>query len=323
MRPAPEFWLRGGLCAHLLQPLAWAHAAAGAARRVFARPWRAPVPVICVGNVVAGGAGKTPVVLSLAQRLAARGVVPHILSRGYGGSASGPLRVDPTRHTAAEVGDEPLLLAAVAPTWVARDRVAGARAAATAGAGLILMDDGLQNPGLEKDLSLLVVDGSYGFGNGKVIPAGPLREPVAAALARTDAVLLMGEDESGIAASVGATPVLRAMLAPVAGTVLDGPVVAFAGIGRPEKFFRTVTDAGARLVAAHGFPDHHSYDTRALERLEAEAAAAHARLVTTAKDAARLSPAWRARVSVLAVEVRWQDEAALDALLARTGRRDG
>jgi tetraacyldisaccharide 4'-kinase len=323
MRPAPEFWSRGGLCAQLLQPLAWAHEAAGAARRAFARPWRAPVPVICIGNVVAGGAGKTPVVLSLAQRLAARGATPHILSRGYGGSAAGPLRVDPARHGAAEVGDEPLLLAAAAPTWVARDRVAGARAAAEAGAGLILMDDGFQNPSLEKDLSLLVIDGSYGFGNGKVIPAGPLREPVAAALARADAVVLMGEDESGIAASVGTTPILRATLVPVAGTALDGPVVAFAGIGRPEKFFRTVADTGARLVAARGFPDHHAYAQRTLERLAAEAEAAGARLVTTAKDAVRLPPMWRVRVAVLAVEVRWQDAAALEALLARAERRRG
>ena len=323
MRPAPEFLSRGWLCAHLLQPLAWAHEAAGAARRAFTRPWRAPVPVICVGKVVAGGAGKTPVVLSLAQRLAARGAKPHILSRGYGGSASGPLRVDPARHTAAEVGDEPLLLAAAAPTWIARDRVAGARAAVAAGAGLILMDDGFQNPSLAKDLSLLVIDGSYGFGNGKVIPAGPLRESVAAALGRADAVVLMGADESGLAASVGAVPVLAAKLVPVAGTSLDGPVVAFAGIGRPEKFFRTVAEAGARLAATHGFPDHRPYDARALERLAAEAEAAGARLVTTEKDAVRLPPAWRARVTVLAVEVAWQDAAALDALLAPAERRHG
>jgi tetraacyldisaccharide 4'-kinase len=317
MRPAPEFWTRGGVAAHLLQPLAWAHAAAGAARHALARPWRAPVAVICVGNLVAGGAGKTPVVLDLAQRLAARGARPHILSRGYGGSVAGPMRVDPARHAAADVGDEPLLLAAAAPTWIARDRVAGARAAAAAGAGLILMDDGFQNPYLHKDIALLVIDGSYGFGNGRIIPAGPLREPVAAALARADAVVLMGADEAGIASSLGAVPVLAATLAPVAGTAIDGPVVAFAGIGRPEKFFRTVAATDARIVARHGFADHYLYGERILARLAAEAQAAGARLVTTAKDAVRLPPAWRARVAVLEVEVRWRDAAALDALLAR------
>jgi len=324
MRPAPEFWARDGIAAQLLQPLAWAHEAAGAARRAMVHPWRAPVPVICVGNLVAGGAGKTPVVLSLAQRLSARGARPHILSRGYGGRAAGPLRVDPARHGAAEVGDEPLLLAAAAPTWVARDRAAGARAAAAAGAGLILMDDGFQNPHLQKDLALLVIDGAYGFGNGRIIPAGPLREPVAAALARADAVVRIGEDEAGVAASLGGVPVLAAALAPVADTVFDGPVAAFAGIGRPAKFFRTLAATGARIVAQHAFPDHHPYTERDLARLAA--AAGGTQLVTTEKDAVRLPPAWRGRVAVLKVEVRWQDAAALDALLARVapaGRRGG
>ncbi|HZT52335.1 MAG TPA: tetraacyldisaccharide 4'-kinase [Stellaceae bacterium] len=316
MRPAPEFWARDGIAAHLLQPLAWAYEAAGAARRALARPWRAPVPVICVGNLVAGGAGKTPVALSLAHRLAARALRPHLLSRGYGGRLPGPVRVDPATHDAAAVGDEPLLLARAAPTWIARDRAAGAQAAVAAGAGVIVMDDGFQNPALAKDLSLLVVDGDYGFGNRRVMPAGPLREPVAAALARADAAVLMGEDRCGMAAALAGLPLLRARLIPAAPAALDGPVVAFAGIARPEKFFASVAAAGMRLVARHGFADHRAYRERELARLAAEAAALGARLVTTAKDAVRLPPAWRARVAVLEVEVLWQDEAPLDRLLA-------
>jgi tetraacyldisaccharide 4'-kinase len=314
--PAPDFWTRPGLVAQLLEPLAWANEAAGGVRRALTRPWRAGVPVLCVGNLVAGGAGKTPVVLSLARIFSERGRHPHLLSRGYGGSEAGPLAVDPQRHGAAEVGDEPLLLARAAPTWIARDRVFGARAAIAAGAGLIVMDDGFQNPGLAKDVSLLVIDGAYGVGNGRVIPAGPLRERVPAALKRADAVVLMGEDETGILALLGQMPVLRARLVP-AGPPLAGPVIAFAGIGRPQKFFRTLAETGASLVARHAFADHHVFTETELARLAAEAEKAGATLVTTAKDAVRLPPAWRARVAVLDVEVQWRDNAALDAVLAR------
>jgi tetraacyldisaccharide 4'-kinase len=314
--PAPEFWTRPGLVAHLLEPLAWANEAAGGVLRALTRPWRARVPVLCVGNLVAGGAGKTPVVLSLARMFFERGLRPHLLSRGYGGSEAGPLAVDPERHGVAQVGDEPLLLARAAPTWIARDRVFGARAAIEAGAGLIVMDDGFQNPGLAKDLSLLVIDGAYGVGNGRVMPAGPLRERVPAALKRADAVVLMGEDETGVLALLEQIPVLRARLVPVAAP-LAGPVIAFAGIGRPEKFFRTVVETDATLVARHAFADHHVFSETELARLAAEAEKAGARLVTTAKDAVRLPPAWRARVAVIEVEVEWRDRAALDAVLKR------
>jgi tetraacyldisaccharide 4'-kinase len=313
--PAPEFWAREGLAAHLLEPLAWANAAAGAARRALARPYRAGVPVLCIGNAVAGGAGKTPVALSLALRLEALGAHPHIVSRGYGGSAAGPLAVDPARHGAGTVGDEPLLLARAAPTWVARDRVLGARAAIAAGASVIVMDDGFQNPSLVKDLSLLVVDGGYGFGNGRVMPAGPLREPIASALARADAVVLMGEDKAGIVPRLKGQRVIAARLKPCAR--IEGAVVAFASIGRPQKFFDTVAEGGALIVARHAFADHHIYSEGELTRLAAEADAAGAQLVTTAKDAVRLPPRWRTRVSVLEVVVEWRDGAPLDALLAR------
>lgn len=319
--PTPEFWAKRGFVSSLLQPFAWGYAAGAAARRRWTRAERLPLPVVCVGNAVTGGAGKTPVVLSLASKLRARGRSVHILSRGYGGALTGPVRVDPAHHTAADVGDEALLLAESAPSWIARDRVAGGRAALAAGAALLLLDDGFQNPRLVKDLSLLVIDGGYGFGNGRVLPAGPLREALAAGLARADAVVLMGEDRAGIGARLKGKPLLRARLvAPEADRFAGRRVVAFAGIGRPAKFFETLAAAGARLVAGHGFADHHLYGEAELARLAAEADAAEAMLVTSAKDWARLSPEWRARVEVLKVEVAWGDETLLDRLLEPIAR---
>jgi tetraacyldisaccharide 4'-kinase len=316
--PTPEFWARPGLVPDLLQPLAWAYAAGGALRRAWTLPWRAPVPVVCVGNLVAGGAGKTPVAIALARRLRAQGHAVHLLSRGYGGSLAGPIAVDPAQHDAGQVGDEALLLAAAAPAWIARDRRAGARAAIAAGAKCLLLDDGLQNPTLAKDLSLLVIDGAYGLGNGRVLPAGPLREPLGTGLARCDAVVLMGEDRTGVAPLLAGKTVLRARLAPENADAVDGrAVAAFAGIGRPAKFFATLESAGAKLVARHAFPDHHPYRADELRRLLAEAGAAHALLVTTAKDAARLSAEWRAHVQVLEVAAVFDDEVALGRLLDR------
>jgi tetraacyldisaccharide 4'-kinase len=317
-RAAPESWARDGVAARLLQPLAWCYAAAGSARRHLTRPERVPVPVICVGNLVAGGAGKTPVALSLARRLQRRGLNPHFLSRGYGGELAGPLRVDPSRHGAADVGDEPLLLAAAAPTWVSRDRVAGAYAAAAAGAGLLIMDDGFQNPSIAKDLALVVIDGGYGFGNRHVMPAGPLREPIAAGLARADAAILVGDDTCDAASALGTTPVLRARLRPTnAESWRDRPVVAFAGIGRPAKFFATLEEMGARVLVRRGFPDHHRYAEAELQALAHDAGAAGAQLVTTEKDAMRLAPNWREKIATVSVEIDWQDETALDALINR------
>jgi tetraacyldisaccharide 4'-kinase len=314
----PEFWARPGLVPALLQPLAWAYALGGAARQAWTQPWRAPVPVICVGNLVAGGAGKTPVAIALARRLQASGHGVHLLSRGYGGSLSGPTAVDRAQHSAAQVGDEALLLAAAAPTWIARDRPAGARAAIAAGAQCLLLDDGLQNPTLAKDLSLLVIDGAYGLGNGRVLPAGPLRETLAAALARVDTVVLMGEDRAGVTPLLAGKTVLRARLVAENAAAFAGrTVVAFAGIGRPAKFFATLDSVGARLAASHAFADHHAYRAGELERLFSEAETAHAVLVTTAKDAVRLPTEWRAHVEVLSVRAEFDDAAALDRLVAR------
>ncbi|HUF55522.1 MAG TPA: tetraacyldisaccharide 4'-kinase, partial [Thermohalobaculum sp.] len=289
-----------------------------AARIARARPLRAGIPVVCVGNLTAGGAGKTPVSAWLAARLEAQGLSPHILSRGHGGRREGPHRVDPVGDTAREVGDEPLMLAALAPVWVARDRVAGARAAAAAGAGVVIMDDGFQNPGLAKDVSLLVVDAGQGFGNGRTIPAGPLREPVAAGLARADAVVLIGEERAR-ERLLDRWPLLRdtemhlARLAPRrTGLDLAGePVVAFAGIGRPEKFFETLRGMGAEPVACVAFSDHYVYPPEVLRRLLRQARSQGAMLVTTEKDAVRLPAAFRPEVVVVQVALEPEDPDAL------------
>jgi len=316
-RSPPEFWSRGGPWPALLAPAGWLYGAAGALRRAVARPWRAPVPVLCVGNLVVGGAGKTPVALELAQRLAALGAAPHILTRGYGGSLSGPVKVDPARHSYHEVGDEALLLARVAPTWICADRVRSAQSAIAAGATVLILDDGFQNPSLVQDLKLLVVDSVYGLGNGRLIPAGPLREPAASGFARADAVVLMGDGVGDIARIAGGRPVFRAHLMPTqeAPALRGMRVVAFAGIGRPEKFFAFLELLNAELVGRHPFPDHQPYSRPMLEDILAEAERAAARVVTTEKDWVRVPPEMRDRITPIPVKVSWDAVSEVTALL--------
>lgn len=325
---APGHWAyapeRPGLAARLLSPVAaiWA---LSTARRVARPPKVRPgVPVICVGNLTAGGTGKTPVVSALLEHFASRGVAAHALSRGYGGRLEGPVRVDLHIHTAAEVGDEPLLLAGFGPAWVSRDRAAGAEAAAANGAEVIILDDGFQNPDVAKDLSLLVVDAEAGFGNGRVIPAGPLREPVAAGLKRADLVLLMGP-EAARRRVLEQWPVLREK--PLAeGSLQPLPTgmpwqglrcLAFAGIGRPEKFFASLRGTGAEVVETRSFPDHAAYSRAIVERLLREAAQLNAQPVTTEKDAVRLPPDLRPKFLTLPVRLALAERDALDAALDR------
>lgn len=319
----PEFWKAGArgrdaaiALRAVLTPLSWAYAWATSERIRRATPRHAPVPVVCIGNLTIGGAGKTPLARAIRAKL---GPSAHTLSRGYGGRAPGPLRVTPDMD-AGEVGDEPLLHARDGAAWVARDRVAGAFAAAQAGAHAIVMDDGFQNPALAKDLSILVVDPGFGAGNGQVFPAGPLREPLAAGLARADAVVLLRNANEGEAAEVDwlaafAKPKLEARLEP-AGIVPEGKLVAFAGLARPEKFLATLQGMGAHVADFVPFPDHHAFSDEDLRLLAELAQENGAMLITTEKDAARLAPEWRARVAVLPVAARFADEAALDALLA-------
>jgi tetraacyldisaccharide 4'-kinase len=307
------------LASSLLAPLGALYGLAGRRRIAGTVPQQVAAPVVCVGNLVAGGAGKTPVGLALIAALRANGIPVHALTRGHGGRETGPLRVDPVRHTAADVGDEALLLAGAAPCWVARDRVAGAQRAVAAGAGTIVMDDGFQNPTLHKTLALIVADGAVGFGNGRLVPAGPLRERVADGLARADALVILGEDRHGLAALAGGLPVLKAWLEPdpaAAARLAGRDVLAFAGIGRPEKFFATLEALGARVVERAPFADHHPYRPAEVAALIDRAAAAGALPVTTAKDAVRLPPELRGGVAVLPVSVRWEDEGALAALLS-------
>ncbi len=315
---APEFWSGGrGLAPILLSPFSALYAAA-TARRMAGSGWQAPVPVICCGNATAGGAGKTTVALDLGRRLSNRGIGTHFLLRGYGGRLKGPVRVDPAKHDSTDVGDEALLLAAERPTWVAGNRAAGAQAAVAVGAQAIVMDDGLQNPTLEKDLSLLIIDGTYGFGNNRVIPAGPLREPVAAAAARCRAAVLIGEDEAGALALLPpGLPVLRAKLraGPEAELLAGQPIFAFCGIANPRKFFATLQEAGAFLAGKQSYADHYPFDEGDLRDLLAEAESLRATPVTTRKDFVRIPPAFRNRVTVVTVRLEWEEPAAIEGLL--------
>lgn len=315
---APEFWARPGILPALLSPAAAIWGIGARLRQRGAKPVRVGIPVLCVGNLVAGGAGKTPTALALGALLKVKGGAHHFLTRGYGGELNGPVQVDLSKHTAADVGDEALLLAPLAPTWVSHDRVAGAQAAEAAGATAIVMDDGFQNPKLAKDLSFVVVDGEYGFGNGRLMPAGPLRERVADGLARAQAMIVIGEDRHGIAASLDEKlSVLRARLEPDASALrLAGrTVLAFAGIARPAKFYETLRRLGCNVAITQDFADHHPYTPDEIMALCESASAFGALPVTTEKDLARFPAEARSMVETVRVRLVWDDPAAIEALL--------
>ena len=331
MMKTPEFWSQRGPTALALLPLTLLWRVAGALKAATARPVKPAIPVVCVGNLTAGGTGKTPLVGWLADRMSERGWTPAILTRGYGAAAAGPLWVDPAEHDAGFCGDEPLMLADGRPVMVARDRAAGARAIAAAGShDVIIMDDGMQNPTLRRTLTIGVFDGGSGIGNGWVIPAGPLRTPFASGLAQLDIAVINGADETGLAPRLSReVPVFAAALRPEAGVIEafeDTPLLAFAGIGRPARFFASVEAIGGQIAKKLSFADHHPYSQQDLAQIQEDAQRHGAELITTQKDWMRLPADWRGRVTMLPVSVDMDDEVAfLDAIegwLAAAGYGD-
>lgn len=321
IRP-PRFWQTPHhIASTLLQPAACVWDSVGRIKRHYANSRKTPIPSLCIGNVTIGGAGKTPTIIYIAAMLKASGANPAIATRGYGAPiGTGVTRVDLRLHSAKDVGDEAVLLARSAPCYVSRDRFSASVAANADGATHILFDDGLQNPAIAYDRAFVIVDGGYGFGNGRIIPAGPLREDPAAALARCQAMLIIGTDVHHCAARAQPDlPVLTAELVPELPP--DFPrtksFLAFAGIGRPEKFFQSCRTAGLSLAATKEFPDHHPYSIATLTALARQAKQLNAQLLTTAKDAVRLPPEWREQITIFPVTVRCSDPDALRQLLPR------
>jgi len=326
MKP-PHFWyhepatLVDQLAAMLMRPLAPIYASQVAARIRRADPAKVNAAVICVGNLTMGGTGKTPIAVALLKILADAGTNAQALSRGYGGSLKGPVRVDLARHTASDVGDEPLILAQSAPTWISRDRIAGTDAAILQGAQAIVMDDGHQNPQLYKDASIVVVDAEVGWGNGRVFPSGPLREPVAIGLARANAVILMMPDPDfqpdfdALGLTDVEMPILKAWLEPTAPPPTE-PLFAFAGIGRPEKFFKSLANSGGKISGIKAYPDHHDFSRSDLRQLRALASNTGAQLITTEKDLVRIPATYRDGILGWPVQAKFAEPARATALLA-------
>jgi tetraacyldisaccharide 4'-kinase len=310
----PEFWSsRNSPLGALLSPLGALYGASVAWKRKTAKPFRPQARVLCVGNITAGGAGKTPVAQAFGRMLEERGCKTAFLTRGYGGSLGGPVLADPIWHTAADVGDEPLLLAGTARTIVARDRAQGAVFADRNKVDVIVMDDGFQNFDIVKDTSVLVVDSETGFGNGRKIPAGPMREGLSG-IERANAIVLMGDAPSPLPPT--RVPVTRARLVPDHAGLLHGRrMVAFAGIGRPEKFFNMLTQAGVNVVEAQAFPDHHVFKAAEMTALFAAAVRHSAELVTTEKDYYRLPPDGREGITPIPVHVVFEDPALIEKVL--------
>ncbi|MDE1900755.1 MAG: tetraacyldisaccharide 4'-kinase [Alphaproteobacteria bacterium] len=303
---------------NLLAPLSWGFAAAGGVRRLVATPFRPQIPVICVGNVVAGGAGKTPVALALAGLFRDYGEKPVFVTRGYGGNGEN-IHVEPQRHHAEEVGDEALLLAAAAPTWAGSDRKISMLQAQAHGT-CIIMDDGMQNPFFAPTASLLVVDGETGLGNGHMMPAGPLRESFGAAVRRAAAMIIIGRDKHRLAAQsrkYKRVPVFQAHIRPAmpVGNVRKGKFIAFAGIARPEKFYQTAKTLKLNIVGTADFPDHHLYTQTDIDALRLRAEEQGARLLTTEKDAVRLPPDFRAETVILPIHLAFEAEDAGEKLV--------
>jgi tetraacyldisaccharide 4'-kinase len=304
----PSFWRQRTLIAHILRPVSWIYTSISLLRRQLIHAHTAPLPVIAVGNILAGGAGKTPVAIAIGTALLHKGVKIAFVTRGYGGTHKGPLLIN--QHSYQDVGDEALLLSKIAPTIVARRRLEGVRLALSIGAELVILDDGLHHPYMKHDLRILVYDGAIGLGNGLLLPAGPLRESWPSMLARIDSIILLGENTLPACEQ---TPVINADICP--SHTPQGRLLAFAGIAYPEKFFNTLHRLPAQLVDTIAFPDHHPYTDKDMQRLLTKATAMNASLITTEKDAVRLPPAMQSHVLTLPIHVRFKQPKQLETLL--------
>lgn len=313
MYKTPEFWRRPSFISHLLKPLSWVYTQACIINESRQQTVKMPIPIICVGNLVMGGAGKTPTVVEIVRILKEMGETPHIISRGYGGYFKHLARVSHETHSYLQVGDEPLLLANIAPTWVGSNRVKVARAAVKEGATVLVMDDGIQNPTLHKDLSLIVIDSLQGLGNLCVFPAGPLREPIKNGLKRAQGIILIG----------GSNPhpkfIKNYMCAKIVcdNTDTPGRVIAFAGIGYPDKFRSSLESSGYDIIEFVEFADHHPYTIREIQRLIKIATHANAQLITTEKDLLRVPPEYRKKINILKIHLEFEDENPIRALLQK------
>lgn len=299
----PKYWQENSFAAKLLAPLGSIYGYATALRIKLKKPQKATIPVICIGNITAGGTGKTPVAISIAKMLETAMYHPFFVTRGYGGRLQNVV-VNNKKHSAQDVGDEPLLLSEQAPVVVNADRFAGANLAIKEGADVIVMDDGFQNPGLYKDLSFLVFDGHYGIGNGKIIPAGPLRETFETGIKRADALLILGRDKHDLAERTN-LPVFYGHTEPAQTTVNCCNVVAFAGIGHPQKFYHTLKQQGFNVVETIDFPDHHFYSKNEIEKILQKAKEKNAEVYTTSKDFVKIPTLYHNSINVLEVAVVW------------------
>jgi tetraacyldisaccharide 4'-kinase len=303
----PQFWQRKSIFSTLLLPFAAVYSAICKLRNILTSPYIPSIPVICIGNVTIGGAGKTPTALVIAKILQDMGMKVCFLSRGYGGKLDGPIIVDRTIHTAMDTGDEPLLLSRNATTIIAKNRKKGAQMSCDIGADVIIMDDGLQNPSLWKSTSLLVIDGNYGIGNGRILPSGPLRETLKSALAKASAVIFIGEDKHNISPELRGVNIIKAKIMAVENNDQDKKYIAFAGIANPEKFFNTLNEYKYNVIEKFSFPDHYNYSKNDIEKLQKKAQEHNAQLITTEKDFVRLKDDQQEQICTLPIEIIWDD----------------
>ena len=305
----PKYWQNQNLFSALLEPFGLLYGLATSLRLKIHKPYKAPIPVICIGNISAGGVGKTPVSMAVAEILKKNGKNPFFISRGYGGKLSGVL-VDAKKHTAEEVGDEPLILSSIAPCVVCRDRAEAARIAVQNGADVLVMDDGFQNPSLKKDVSLLVFNGQIGILNGKILPAGPLRESLKQGLKRADAAVFIGEDKTDLLKKLKLL-VLKASIKEEKPKHKNTSVVAFAGIGYPSKFYDSLEKCGLHVANAYDFPDHHFYKKDELKTIIKKAQKKGLPIYTTQKDFVKIMPSMQSNFNVLKIKAEFEDNALL------------